>query len=220
MLPLKPFYLIRHGQSKANERHITAGGLFDSPLTEKGKGQAQALSHYLENGMLPAPSCIYHSTMIRARDTAHILNEKLGLEMVADFDLREHDMGAWDGLPWEHVLPELVSGKSPPGGETTQIFAHRIMHVLKKILIPSDAEKPPMIVAHGGLFHAIGFLYEYAMADIQNCHLHYFEPVPQQALFPWHVWQFDIVGNELVRKPAPFNVLLDTEQLPAATGIL
>ncbi len=218
MLPLKPFYLIRHGQSRANERHITAGGLFDSPLTQKGRDQAKALAPYLKNGMLPLPSRIYHSTMIRAADTAKILNEELGLEMVSDFELREHDMGAWDGLPWEDVLPELNAKISPPGGETTQQFSDRIMHVLKKIIIPSDVENPPLIVAHGGLFHAIGFMYEYAMSDIENCHLHYFEPVPEQALFPWHVWQLDVVDGALVRRPAPFNVMIDPEQLTGSDG--
>ncbi|QQG35202.1 MAG: histidine phosphatase family protein [Micavibrio aeruginosavorus] len=208
MLPLKPFYLIRHGQSRANERHITAGGLFDSPLTDLGRQQAQRLSPFLKKGMLPPPSRVYHSTMIRARDTADILNQGLALEMVPDFDLREHDMGVWDGLPWAQVLPQLKAGVPPPGGETTETFAHRIRHALKKILITSDVENPPLIVAHGGLFHAIGFLYEYAMSEIQNCHLHYFEPVPDQALFPWHVWQFDVDDHQLVRTPAPFNINL------------
>jgi len=216
MLPLKPFYLIRHGQSTANVRHITAGGLFDCHLTELGRQQPQALAPFLKDHMLPRPSRIYHSTMIRAHDTAKFLNEGLGLEMTPDFDLREHDMGAWDGLPWNDVLLQLKSGTPPPGGESTEKFADRIMRTLKKILITSEIEKPPMIVAHGGLFHAIGFMYEYAMSEIQNCHLHYFEPVPQQALFPWHVWQFDIEGDKLVRKPAPFNVMADTERRTAS----
>lgn len=210
MLPLKPFYLIRHGQSTANVRHITAGGLFDCALTDLGRQQPQALAPFLKEHMLPRPSRIYHSTMIRARDTAQYLNEGLGLDMIPDFDLREHDMGAWDGLPWVDVLPQLKAGTPPPGGESTQTFANRIMHTLKKILITSEIENPPMIVAHGGLFHAIGFMYEYAMSEIQNCHLHYFEPRPEQALFPWHVWQYDIEGSSLVRRPAPFNVVMET----------
>lgn len=219
MLPLKPFYLIRHGQSTANVRHITAGGLFDCPLTEAGRQQPKDLAPLLKNNLVPSPSRIYHSTMIRARDTAQYLNERLGLEMIPDFDLREHDMGVWDGLPWNTVLPELKSGKSPPGGETTQQFSDRILHIFKKILITSDVENPPMIVAHGGLFHAIGFMYEYAMSDIQNCHLHYFEPLPQRALFPWHVWQFDIEGGNLIRRPAPFNAINDDERLPETVSI-
>ena len=218
MLPLKPFYLIRHGQSTANVRHITAGGLFDCPLTETGQQQAKTLAPLLKQALLPMPSRIYHSTMIRARDTAQFLNEGLGLEMIPDFDLREHDMGAWDGLPWDMVIPQLKAGTPPPGGESTQKFSDRIMHTIKKIVIPSDVESPPMIVAHGGLFHAIGFMYEYAMSEIQNCHLHYFEPVPQQALFPWHVWQFDIEGGKLVKRPAPFNVMIDPEQLTGSNG--
>ena len=79
MLPQNPFYMIRHGQSTANERRIMAGGLFDSPLTDKGRGQAHTLSGYLKDHILPMPGRIYHSTMIRARDTAHLLNQNLSL---------------------------------------------------------------------------------------------------------------------------------------------
>jgi broad specificity phosphatase PhoE len=206
MLPPKPFYLIRHGQSTANVRHITAGGLFDCHLTDLGREQAKSLSPLLKSHMLPIPSKIYHSTMIRARDTAHFLNEGLGLEMIPDFELREHDMGAWDGLPWDTVIPELRAGTPPPGGESTQKFAERILNVFKKILTTSDEKNPPLIVAHGGLFHAIGHLYEHTITEIDNCHLHYFEPTLAQNPFPWRVWRFDIDGHQLTRKLAPFNI--------------
>lgn len=206
MLLPKPFYLIRHGQSRANERRITAGGLFDSPLTNKGRDQAHALRPHLKDNLLPMPSVIYHSTMIRAHDTARILNEELGLEMIADFALREHDLGGWDGLPWEDVIPQLRAKVPPPGGETTERFAERIRDTLNKILKTSDEKNPPMIVAHGGLFHAIGHMYECAIADINNCHMHFFEPMPEKQEFPWHIWQFDIEEESagLIKRPAPF----------------
>ena len=206
MLPQNPFYMIRHGQSTANERQIMAGGLFDSPLTDKGRSQAHTLSTYLKDHILPMPGRIYHSTMIRARDTAHLLNQHLGLEMVPDFELREHDMGAWDGLPWELVWPEFLATHAPPGGETSVTFANRVNKVLGKILTHTTPEQPPLIVAHGGLFHAIGHLYEHTVTEIENCHLHYFEPAPAQDPFPWRVWQFDIDGHQLTRKLAPFNI--------------
>ncbi len=208
MLPQSPFYLIRHGQSTANARQITAGGLFDSPLTDMGRHQAHTLSAYLKDHMMPMPGRIYHSTMVRARDTAHLLNQGLGLDMVPDFELREHDMGAWDGLPWDVVVPELRANKAPPGGETTDRFATRIRTVIEKIIRTHDNdENPPMIVAHGGLFHAIGFLYQHAITNVENCHLHYFEPAPAQNPFPWRVWQFDIEGgSRLSRRLASFNI--------------
>lgn len=217
MLPERPFYLIRHGQSTANEQRITAGGRFDAPLTQMGENQAKTLSPFLR-GLTPMPAQIYHSPMIRAHDTARYLNQSLNLPMTAMDDLREHDMGIWDGMPWEDILPLLEDGYSPPGGETEQQFAQRIQSVITDILKREEQEgrtAPPLLVAHGGLFHAIGFLYEYGMAEVRNCHLHYFEPYPSLKTFPWRVWHFDPQedGVTLKRELAPFNLSHALERL-------
>jgi broad specificity phosphatase PhoE len=149
--------------------------------------------------------------MIRARDTALYLNETLGLPTTAHRDLREQEMGIWDGLPWLDVLPMLEAKKVPPGGESEQVFAQRIRSILTHVV--NDCPGLPMVVAHGGLFHAIGFMYEYAMSHVNNCHLHYFEPYPAYAPFPWRSWMFDIEGNRLVRKPALFCCTQTVERL-------
>jgi broad specificity phosphatase PhoE len=117
-------------------------------------------------------------------------------------DLREQEMGVWDGLPWMDVLPQLEAKKAPPGGESEQIFAQRIRSILTHVV--DDCPGLPLVVAHGGLFHAIGFMYEYAMSHVNNCHLHYFEPSADYEKFPWRSWMFDIEGERLVKKPAPF----------------
>lgn len=204
MLPQSPFYLIRHGESEANAAQITAGGGLDSPLTEKGCGQPKTLAPLL--GQLQhKPDIIYHSSMQRARDTAIYLNKGLGLEMIEEHHLREHEMGEWEGKLWSEVQPELDNGNPPPNGETQAQFSQRIQATITDIL---DKETPqdrlPMLVAHGGLFHALGFMYEYGMSPIQNCHLHLFEPEPRFSAFPWKVSQFDIEGDKLVKSAAPF----------------
>src|SRR5438128_2613724 len=125
MLPSRPFYLIRHGQSEANAAQITAGGQYDSPLNETGRQQARALAPYLSQLEI-MPGVIYHSPMKRARETAQILNAALKQEMNECEDLREHDMGDWDGQPWHLILPLLERGDPPPNGETDSVFAQRI----------------------------------------------------------------------------------------------
>ena len=202
MLPARPFYLIRHGQTEANVSRTTAGGRRESPLTEKGRAQPRTLAPYLTQLELK-PQLIYHSSMIRARETAEMLNENLKLKMIELQDLREHEMGTWDGQPWDNIEPLLERGDNPPGGESEPMFAQRIQITLTGILEHAK-DRLPMIVAHGGLFHAIGFLYEYAMSEVQNCHLHYFEPNTEWDVFPWRVWKFDIEGKKLVKNPAPF----------------
>lgn len=201
MLPQKPFYLIRHGQSEANAAQIAAGGDIDSPLTELGKQQAQSLTNVIKF-LHPVPGQIYHSHMQRARDTAFIINETYNLQMNAHPDIYEHRMGEWEGKTWDEVHPQLEKKIDPPGGETIAEFADRIKLSFTEIIEKED--KPPLIVAHGGIFHAIGAIYKYNVTTINNCHIHLFEPHPNSEIFPWQVWQFDIEDGRLTKKPAAF----------------
>lgn len=202
MIPAKPFYLIRHGQTEANAAHITAGGQLDTPLTETGRKQAQsvaALVHTLEI----KPTRIIHSPMTRARDTAHFINAALKLAMHEISDLREHLVGEWEGQPWPEVMPQLLRNIRPKDGENKDDFAARVKRTLTHILGQHD--DPVMIVAHGGTFHSILHLYESPYDGfIENCHLHYFEPAQSYGNFPWRVWQFDIEEDTLVKRSAPF----------------
>jgi probable phosphoglycerate mutase len=212
MLPAKPFFLIRHGQSEANAARITAGGRIDSPLTELGRSQARALSPYMDT--LPVkPGNMFHSSMKRATETAMIINEKINLPATSMYELREHDFGDWEGLAWEDVQPLLINGRNPVNGEPESVFAQRIQRALTAILETETA--PPLVVAHGGLFHAIGSLYEYAMSEVNNCHLHLFEPEDEFDVFPWRVWVFDVEGGRLEKKPAAFCFSQQLEKIGA-----
>lgn len=202
MLPEKPFYLIRHGETEANAASITAGGEFDSPLTENGRSQAGAVARLLHH--LPEkPSRIIHSSMSRARDTANILNEKLQLDLHEEHELREHDVGEWSGQPWEDTMPLLLNDVKPKGGESRAEFSTRIRSTFTDILHAHD--ELLMLVAHGGVFHALAYMYGHKTEFyINNCHLHYFEPYSAHPDFPWRVWQFDIEEERLAKRSAPF----------------
>ena len=201
MLPARPFYMLRHGESVANAAGITAGGGLDSPLNEKGRAQARALSAVIHSIDLK-PTVVYHSSMSRARETAQIVTAPLKLEMREEHLLREHDVGEWEGVPWVDTKPRFDRRENPPGGETMAQFAQRIQRTMTEIF--ERDPRLPLMVAHGGVFAALGALYEYGMSHIQNCHLHYFEPCAEHDPFPWRVWQFDIEEAGLMRNPAPF----------------
>ena len=203
MLPPRAFYMIRHGESEANAANLTAGGGFNAPLTAKGAGQAKTLAPYLAQ-LDVKPSKIYASSMIRAHNTAILINEQMQLGITTHDELRETDFGDWEGRPWREVQPLLDSGLSPPNGECSRTFSTRIQSALDDILAHEDDGNIPMVVAHGGLFWAMGLMYEYGMSHIQNCHLHLFEPHTACEEFPWRVWQYDVEGEILVRSPAPF----------------
>lgn len=206
MLPLKPFYIIRHGETEHNLAGLVAGGETDSALTSKGREQPQRLAPYLPD--LPVkPVRIFHSSMSRARDTATYLNAKLDIDMEEVHDLREHELGDWGGLSWKD--PQVCFSKdmdAPPNGESSAQFAARVQRALTYCLDKSQWGEPPLIVCHGGLFFGIGIMYNVyeAIHVVENCQLYYFEPHDTHPYFPWKIMQYEINGNELITSPPPF----------------
>jgi probable phosphoglycerate mutase len=61
-------------------------------LNELGRGQARALAQTL--GATPFDG-LYSSDLVRARETAEIIAEQLGLPFHFDSRLREIDVGGW-----------------------------------------------------------------------------------------------------------------------------
>jgi broad specificity phosphatase PhoE len=185
ILPLKPFYIVRHGESEANVRMVAAGGGLDSPLTEKGITQARTLASVIHH--LPTrPSRIYHSPQIRAKDTAGYINDALRLEMTEIEQLKEHMFGDWENVVWEKLRPLAEKGVNPPNGETYIDFAQRIQNVIHTIF-NEDHESPPMMVAHGGVIRSIWRLYSAPIDHIPNCALYHFIPAPHKSPMPWDV---------------------------------
>lgn len=203
MLPSRPFYMIRHGQSEANEANLTAGGGLDSPLTRLGEQQAQTLSEYIHKLEIK-PSQIFASPMIRAHKTATLINEKLEISHTVVKHLHEMHFGDWEGVPWDDIVPFLDQGQIAPNGESNEVFSLRIKNCITETLTQCHEDEVPMLVAHGGLFYAIGLMYGHDINHVQNCHLHLFEPHDECLPFPWKVWQFDIENDNLVKKTAPF----------------
>lgn len=87
---LKKFIAVRHGESEANRLQIFSDHESKYPLTEEGRTQvmnaARELSDVSVDGIISSP-------VLRARETAEILSENLGLEVIIDDRLREASMG-------------------------------------------------------------------------------------------------------------------------------
>jgi len=86
-------YLIRHGECISNYENIFIGPDQDPPLTKTGVQQAQRLAAFFEN---QAISAVFSSTLLRARQTAAIIAERIGQPVIAASDLNEVDLGALD----------------------------------------------------------------------------------------------------------------------------
>lgn len=84
---MKSLYLIRHGQSLANTGAKSMPDK-DIPLTDLGVEQANhLLKHWQQINI--TPSCIYHSPLLRAKQTAMIFNQGFKLELIEFPTLKE-----------------------------------------------------------------------------------------------------------------------------------
>lgn len=89
----KTIYIFRHGQTDYNVSRRVMGQL-DIPLNETGIAQAAELSTRLANTHLEV---IYTSPLLRAKQTAQILTDKIGIPIIPDKRLMERNNGKLQG---------------------------------------------------------------------------------------------------------------------------
>ena len=126
--------IVRHGLSESNVNKTIAGQL-DVKLTSLGILQAQCAASYLKDTHFDA---IYSSTLSRAYDTALAIAKGRGVEIIADKNLRETNLGDWQGKSIEAVQKELAEWKAnfdyiPPNGESTLQVRQRVGLALDNI---------------------------------------------------------------------------------------
>lgn len=152
--------LVRHGETDWNADGRLQGHT-DRPLSDYGRRQAWQLAEELEGEQLDA---IYSSDLARARETAEIVGERLGLPVELDPDLREKDWGNWEGLTSvERDRIEFV-------GESTEAHQARMLRALRRISERHRGEGPVLVVTHGGSMRrvqtaAMGL----ALPVVENC---------------------------------------------------
>lgn len=159
-------FLIRHGRSTWNAARRIQGQA-DPPLDEVGREQARRLAERLRDD---PPAALYTSPLQRARETAEILGQALGVPVVPDERLKEYDVGAITGLTWEQVVEqhpdmaqrwaEALEDIEIPGEEGGAPFRARVVAAFGEILA-RHAEGTVGVVTHGGtlgtyLNHLIG----------------------------------------------------------------
>jgi probable phosphoglycerate mutase len=140
VLPTRPFYFLRHGETTSNADDTIAGTL-DVALTPRGHEQARLAAEALRHHGITA---IYSSGLRRARDTADHVARAIGAPVIVIPELGERDWGDLEGKP--RALRQ--GGVTPPGAESPEEFRRRIARALTRI--PFDGV--PLIVAHSGVF--------------------------------------------------------------------
>jgi probable phosphoglycerate mutase len=150
--------LVRHGQSVWNAESRWQGWA-DPPLSDLGEAQAAALASTLAPDEFQG---IVSSDLQRARRTADIAAQSLGVTVEVDPALRERDVGAWSGLTtteierrWPDQLAAWRSGRlaAPPDGETDDTMAVRVMEAMRCLL--ARREDHLLVITHGGLIRLV-----------------------------------------------------------------
>jgi probable phosphoglycerate mutase len=161
--------LVRHGETDWNAEGRLQGHT-DRPLNDHGRRQAAALAERLADDDIDA---VYASDLARARETAEILAERLGLPVVTDPDLRERNWGNWEGLTGtERDRVEYV-------GEDREAHGARVIQAVRRIAAQHPGERI-VVVTHGGSLRRIQAAVK-GVADpvIDNCAVwsHTFEQI-------------------------------------------
>lgn len=140
-------YLIRHGQTDWNIEKKTQGHS-DIPLNERGREQARSLSLIVSELGIDS---IISSDLLRARETAEIINKKTGVSLEFDQRLRELNYGDLEGIPRHTLDPSIwdVFNDSPEklNAEPFAKVFNRIKHMFDEL---SNKKGNILVVTHGG----------------------------------------------------------------------
>lgn len=157
---MKKIYLIRHGQTAANNGKMFQGSM-DYPLDALGLSQAQQMATYFQDIPLDA---IYSSTMTRAKMTAAALATSKNMAYRTEYDLREANFGDWEGISfaeiqrrWPKEMEKFFTcpgSWEPPHGESFLALQQRSCTALQKILAQTEEGQTIALVSHGGIIRA------------------------------------------------------------------
>lgn len=156
------FYFVRHGESEGNAARVFTGQT-DSPLTPRGRQQAQTVADELAKVKFDR---IVSSDLSRTRDTAQVIAKRHGIPVETLPELREINVGDRTGTPFDEArgLPNWSDDGfvAWPGGETLNQVVARTLGAIERLTKESPG-KTILVVGHGGvnrilLSHFLGIL--------------------------------------------------------------
>ncbi len=150
---LMKVYLVRHGETEWN-RMGRIQGWEDIPLSREGIMQAHVLREKLKDVPLHA---VYSSDLSRAIQTAEIIAEPHGLEVIPLWGLREAKRGLLNGLTYKEIeeqYPDFLRNfirdpyrTRPPEGESLEDSEQRVRQALE-LIREENPGKNVLIVSH------------------------------------------------------------------------
>ena len=142
-------YLIRHGKTEANEKHLYCGST-DLPLSEAGRTELQNLHYDIKNVRFLT------SGMKRTNETLQILFGNVPYE--EDPRFREINFGIFEMYSYEQLREDprylaWIAGdnnaNNPPEGESGQQMTKRVLEAFYEI------REDTCVITHGGVIAAV-----------------------------------------------------------------
>jgi len=171
---LTTLYVVRHGQTDWNNKHIIQGHT-DIPLNEEGEKQAYELREELKNIKFDKA---FSSDLLRAKRTAEIVVLEKGLAVETTKVLRELNYGDFEGTisgdffkkfdEWRALSEEERKKhekyESYSKVETWDDVSARLITFLRETAVAFRG-KTVLISCHGGLIHNLLVHLGYATSD-------------------------------------------------------
>ena len=148
-------YLIRHGRQCSKLCNV------DVELAPEGREQAELLGQRLKTYGIEA---VYSSDLIRARETADIINKHLNKPRVIDERWQEANFGGMTGLTNDEMREkygDFLEKRAtmtedipyPDGGENCRMVFERSFEALKDLT--KENYENVCVVTHGGVIRAL-----------------------------------------------------------------
>jgi broad specificity phosphatase PhoE len=148
-------FIIRHGSTNLNgEGGVSEDrirGWLDVPLNSSGREDAKKAAKKLSK---ESPSKIYSSDLVRAHETASIINQEFGVPIVTTKTLRPWGLGVFQGKKTSDVIDELNhlvlnDNEVPKDGESFRNFRERYLKQVKAIMDEAISKNTTLfIVSH------------------------------------------------------------------------
>ena len=155
---------VRHGESEKDVLHIHSCGLDNFPLTEKGREEVKKIADKINDKI----DIIISSPILRARETAKIINKKVKQKIIIEKEISEYDWGIWNDVLKNELLNDFSDYKDYKKLDPQKRFNYRLgkigesrAEVVKRVkkfikkLVKNYLGETVLLVSHGGISAAI-----------------------------------------------------------------
>jgi broad specificity phosphatase PhoE len=147
--------IVRHGATRMNNDVDTSAdrirGWMDVPLTKEGRDQAKEAGEALKDHDIEV---LVASDLDRAKETADIIGDIIGVKPIYTTRLRPWDLGKFTGMSTKEAIPKMAEyvhekyDQPVPEGESWEDFAKRAFAGIAEAFRKADGKNLAIVTHH------------------------------------------------------------------------